>query len=149
MKSDAGGPKLIALDLGERRIGLAVSGPGGLALPAGHLVRTKLAQDVEEVIQTARDRQAQGIVVGIPYTLQGETGPSAKLARGFVRALRRTIRQAPNVENSLTVYEMDERFTSVEAEGLLRESGVQPSRDRATVDETAAVLILQRFLHGN
>ena len=132
----------MALDLGERRIGLAVSGPGGLALPAGHLMRSKLAQDVQQVIKAAQDRQAQGIVVGIPYTLQGETGPSAKLAHGFIRALRRAIGK----EESLTVHEMDERFTSVEAEALLRESGVQPSRDRATVDETAAVLILQRFL---
>ncbi|MCH8298570.1 MAG: Holliday junction resolvase RuvX [Chloroflexi bacterium] len=138
----AGQPKLMALDLGERRIGLAVSGPGGLALPAGHLIRSKLAQDVQRVIKAAQDRQAQGIVVGIPYTLQGETGPSAKLAHGFIRALRRAIGK----EESLTVHEMDERFTSVEAEALLRESGVQPSRDRATVDETAAVLILQRFL---
>ena len=46
----------------------------------------------------------------------------------------------------MTIYEMDERFTSVEAEGLLREAGVQPSRDRASVDETAAMLILQRYL---
>ena len=138
----AGRPKLIALDLGERRIGLAVSGPGGLALPAGHIVRGKLAQDVQQVIKAAQDRQARGIVVGIPYTLQGETGPAAKLARGFIRALRRAI----DDESSLPVYEMDERFTSVEAEGLLREFGVQPSRDRATVDETAAMLILQRFL---
>ena len=137
-----GQPKLMALDLGERRIGLAVSGPGGLALPAGHLIRSKLDQDVQRVIKAAQDRQAQGIVVGIPYTLQGETGPSAKLAHGFIRALRRAIGK----EESLTVHEMDERITSVEAEALLRESGVQPSRDRATVDETAAVLILQRFL---
>ena len=137
-----GQPKLMALDLGERRIGLAVSGPGGLALPAGHLIRSKLAQDVQQVIKAAQDRQALGIVVGISYTLQGETGPSAKLAHGFIRALRRAIGK----EESLTVHQMDERFTSVEAEALLRESGVQPSRDRATVDETAAVLILQRFL---
>ena len=134
--------KLIALDLGERRIGLAVSGPGGMALPAGHIVRSKLAQDVQQVIASAQERQAQGIIVGIPYTLQGETGDSAKLARGFIRALRR----ARGDDGSLAIYEMDERFTSVEAEGLLRESGVQPSRDRASVDETAAVLILQRFL---
>ena len=134
--------KLIALDLGERRIGLAVSGPGGMALPAGHIVRSKLAQDVQQVIASAQERQAQGIVVGIPYTLQGETGDSAKLARGFIRALRRALGD----DGSLAIYEMDERFTSVEAEGLLRESGVQPSRDRASVDETAAVLILQRFL---
>ncbi len=133
---------LIALDLGERRIGLAVSGPGGMALPAGHIVRSKLAQDVQQVIASAQERQAQGIIVGIPYTLQGETGDSAKLARGFIRALRRALGD----DGSLAIYEMDERFTSVEAEGLLRESGVQPSRDRASVDETAAVLILQRFL---
>ena len=142
MKSETEQPKLIALDFGERRIGLAVSGPGGLALPAGHIVRTKLAQDVQQVIASAHERQAQGIVVGIPYTLDGETGPSAKLARGFVRALRRAI----GAEESLAIHEMDERYTSVEAEGLLRESGIQPSRDRASVDEVAAVLILQRFL---
>ena len=134
--------KLVALDLGERRIGLAVSGPGGMALPAGHIVRSKLAQDVQQVIASAQERQAQGIVVGIPYTLQGETGDSAKLARGFIRALRRALGD----DGSLAIYEMDERFTSVEAEGLLRESGVQPSRDRASVDEASAVLILQRFL---
>jgi putative Holliday junction resolvase len=133
---------LIALDLGERRIGLAVSGPGGMALPAGHIVRSKLAQDVQQVIASAQERQAQGIVVGIPYMLQGETGDSAKLARGFIRALRRALGD----DGSLAIYAVDERFTSVEAEGLLRESGVQPSRDRASVDETAAVLILQRFL---
>ena len=133
---------LIALDLGERRIGLAVSGPGGMALPAGHIVRSKLAQDVQQVIASAQERQAQGIVVGIPYMLQGETGDSAKLARGFIRALRRALGD----DGSLAIYEMDERFTSVEAEGLLRESGVQPSRDRASVDEASAVLILQRFL---
>ena len=134
----AGQAKLIALDLGERRIGLAVSGPGGLALPAGYIFRSKLTEDVQQVIEVASERQAQSIVVGIPYTLDGETGPAAKLARGFMRALRK--------ETSLPVYEMDERYTSFEAEGLLRESGVQPSRERATVDETAAVLILQRFL---
>ena len=134
--------RLVALDLGERRIGLAVSGPGGMALPAGHIVRSKLAQDVQQVIASAQERQAQGIVVGIPYTLQGETGDSAKLARGFIRALRRALGD----DGSLAIYEMDERFTSVEAEGLLRESGVQPSRDRASVDEASAVLILQRFL---
>ena len=56
MKSETEQPKLIALDLGERRIGLAVSGPGGLALPAGHIVRTKLAQDVQQVIASAQDQ---------------------------------------------------------------------------------------------
>jgi putative Holliday junction resolvase len=65
-------------------------------------------------------------------------GPGARLAKGFIRALRR--------HTALPVYEVDERFTSVEAEGLLREAGQQPSRDKGSVDEVAAALILQRFL---
>ena len=137
--------KLMALDLGERRIGLAVSGPGGIALPAGHIVRINLASDVQQIIDFAQDHQIRGVVVGIPYTLGGQSQETAKLALGFIRALRRAIS-----EESLLIYQMDERYTSVEAEGLLKESGVQPSRNRAMVDETAAMLILQRFLasHG-
>ena len=77
-------------------------------------------------------------MVGIPYSLNGETGPQAKRAQGFVKALRK--------QTSLPVYETDERFTSVEAEALMREAGRQPSRERAAVDEAAAVLILERFL---
>jgi len=134
--------KLIALDLGERRIGLAVSGPGVMVLPAGHIVRTKHSQDVQQAIAAATERKAEGIVVGIPHNPQGQTDTAVKLARGFIRALRNAI----NDDSHLSIYEMDERFTSVEAEGLLRESGVEPSRDRASVDETAAVLILQRYL---
>ena len=130
--------RLIALDLGEVRIGLAVSGPDGMAFPAGHIVRTKLVKDVQQVISSANTYRAEGIVVGIPYMANGKVGDSAKLARGFIRALKK--------ETGLEIYEMDERFTSVEAEGLLREYGVQPSRDRASVDETAAMLILQRYL---
>jgi putative Holliday junction resolvase len=134
-------PKLIALDLGERRIGLAVSGPGGMVLPAGHIVRTKLAQDVDRVIAAATERKVAGIVVGMPHNPQGQTDAAVKLARGFIRALRKAIS-----EESFAIYEMDEGFTSVEAEGLLRESGFQPSRDQAAVDEIAATLILQRYL---
>lgn len=130
---------MLALDLGERRIGLAVSGPEGkLALPAGHVQRTKLAEDVRRVLEAAGERRVEGLVVGIPYSLDGETGPQAKRAQGFVKALRK--------QTSLPVYETDERFTSVEAEALMREAGRQPSRERAAVDEAAATLILKRFL---
>jgi len=96
------------LDLGEKRIGLAVSDPEGrLTLPAGHLQRTKLVEDVRRVLEAAGERRVEGF---------------------------------------LPVHETDERYTSVEAEALMREAGHQPSRDRAAVDEASAVLILQRFL---
>ena len=143
MKSDltreVGALRLLALDLGERRIGLAVSDAlGTLALPAGHLVRTKLAEDLRRVLEAAQVRDVEGFVVGIPYSINGTTGPQAKRAQGFINALRK--------RTTLPVHTMDERFTSVEAEALLREAGHQPSRQRATVDEAAATLILQRFL---
>ena len=131
--------RLLALDLGQRRIGLAVSDPEGrLSLPAGHVQRTKLAEDVRRVLGAGNERRVDGFVVGIPYSLSGETGPQAKRALVFVRALRK--------QTSLPVHEIDERFTSVEAEALMREADHQPSRERAAVDEAAAVLILQRFL---
>ena len=138
-------PKLIALDLGEQRIGLAVNVSADMVLPAGYIVRGALAQDVQEVISAASERKAVGIVVGVPYNPQGRTNAAVKQARGFIRALRKGI----DDRSSLGIYEMNESFTSFEAEALLRDAGVEPSRDRASVDEAAAVLILQRYLISN
>ena len=131
--------KLLALDLGDRRIGVAVAHESsGPAFPAGHFLRTKLSQDLQAVLVAALERGAEGIVVGIPYALDGSVSRQAKLAQGFVRALKK--------KTALPVFQVDESFTSFEAEGLLREAGVEPSRDKGSVDEAAAVLILQRFL---
>ena len=129
----------MGLDLGERRIGLAVSdAEGKIAIPAGHVQRSKLKEDLLKVLESGRSRGVHGFVVGVPYNLDGETGQAAKRAFGFVKALRR--------QTSLSVYTVDESFTSVEAEGLMREAGMQPSMQRAAVDEAAAALILRRFL---
>ena len=134
--------RFLSLDLGERRIGLAISSGHDLPIfPLGHLRRGTLEQNIKEVLALASEREVQGMVVGMPYTLSGEVGTQARKAQGFVNALmKRTV---------LPVYTCDETFTSVEAEGLLKDSGIQPSRDRGRVDATAAVLILQRFLDMN
>ena len=130
---------MLGLDLGERRIGLSVShGASMLVIPTGHLNRVKLKQDVERVVEMAEEREIEGFVVGLPYTLAGEVGIQAKRAQGFIRALRK--------RTSIPVYTVDETFTTFEAEGLMREAGQQPSRNRGAVDAAAAVLILQRFL---
>ena len=131
--------RLLALDVGERRIGLA-SGvkEGGIALPAGVIHRSKLPADIRAVLEAARQRQSGAIVVGVPYRSGGDASPQTRYVQGFIRALRR--------ETSMTVYEVDEAFTSMEAEGLLREAGREPSRDKGSIDESAAVLILRRFL---
>ena len=131
--------RLLALDLGDRRIGLATGGlPGIPAVPIGHLKRVTLAQDLNRILSMAQERNIEGFVVGMPYSLSGEVGPQARQSQGFVSALRKL--------TDLPVYLVDERFTSVEAEGLLRASGGQPSRHRGDVDATAAALILERFL---
>ncbi len=130
--------RLLALDLGDRRIGLAVGDSAlGTALPAGHLQRTKLRADLQKVLNAARRREVEGFVIGVPYLPSGEVGHQARMAKGFIRALKK--------DTLLPVYEVDETFTSLEAEGLLRDAGVEPSRNRGAVDETAAVLILRRF----
>ena len=131
--------RFLGLDVGERRIGLASGADEfGTALPAGVIARTRLAADIRAVLDAASQRQSDAIVVGVPLRPDGEESRQTRYVRGFIRALRR--------ESPLPVHEVDEAFTSQEAEGLLREAGLQPSRDRAAVDETAAVLILRRFL---
>ena len=75
---------------------------------------------------------------GCPTPFPAGLGRQARQAEGFVRAIRR--------RTDLPVHTVDERFTSYEAEALLREAGRQPSRDRGSVDAMAAVLILRRFL---
>lgn len=111
---------------------------GIVALPAGHLLRTKLGEDIKRVLEIARGRRVEGLVVGLPYNLEGEVGPQAKQAQGFIRALQKN--------TDLPVYGVDERFTTFEAEALLRAAGRQPSREKGAADEAAATLILQRFL---
>jgi putative Holliday junction resolvase len=131
--------RLLALDLGERRIGLAVSNPAGtLVLPAGHLERVKLSLDIDRILDLAQQREVAGIVIGVPYTASGEVGPQARRVLGFIRVLGK--------RTSLPIHTVDEAFTSFAAESLLREAGRKPSRQRGAVDASAAALILQRFL---
>lgn len=125
--------------MGERRIGLAVCDAVGIVvLPAGHLLRTKLGEDIKRVLEVARQRRVEGLVVGMPYDREGGPGPQARRAQGFIRALQKN--------TDLPVHAVDERFTTFEAEALLRAAGRQPSREKGAADEAAATLILQRFL---
>ena len=112
----------------------------GTALPAGFLERRRLRVDIPAVLDAAQRRQADALVVGVPYLPGGEESLQTEQIKGFIRALRK--------ETNLPVHVVDEAFTSVEAEALLRDSGVAPSRNRGAVDEAAAVLILRRYLES-
>ena len=129
----------LALDVGERRIGLALSDPSGLlATPLTTIHRTQEAADIDEVLRLAEKHDVENIVVGLPLELSGRRGPQAGRVLAFTRALiDRT---------AVPVVTVDERYSTVEAERRLRDSGVKPSKDRARVDAAAAAVILESYL---
>ena len=132
---------ILCLDVGDRRIGLAVSDPGNLiAIPIGALHRTRLDRDISGVLQRAEERDVDELVVGIPISLDGRLGHQARKVGAFVEALRK--------RTSMPVHGVDERFSTAEAERLLQQAGIQPSRDREKVDAAAAAVILQEYLDG-
>jgi putative Holliday junction resolvase len=129
---------VLALDLGDARIGVAVSDPDGrVAVPVG-TVRTGAPEDLRAISAIARERSVATIVVGHPLSMSGEAGPSARHAEEFADALR--------AFTGIPVVLHDERLSTVEAERALREAGVAGRDRRRVVDRTAAVVILRSYL---
>jgi putative Holliday junction resolvase len=136
----------LGVDVGTVRVGVALSDPDGiLATPVTTLARvpdTRPAPtdpDVRALVDLVREHAAVGVVVGLPRSLSGDEGPSAALARAYAAVVAACV--AP-----VRVRLVDERLTSVDAHRALRESGVAGRRQRAVVDQAAAVLILQSAL---
>ena len=131
--------RLLALDVGDRRIGLAVSiPPGELILPAGYLERRNRRSDIAAILEQACQRDAVAIVAGMPYDAHGQSGEQARKIATLVRALQRA--------TDIPVLTVDESFSSNAAANDLLQSGQSSSRDPGAVDAAAAVTILRRFL---
>ena len=131
--------RALCLDVGERRIGLAISDPlGRLATPYSAIVRRGQQRDIAAVLEVAREEEIALIIVGMPWSLDGSAGPQAELTLAFCHALEEA--------SPVPVETWDERYSSVEAERKLLEAGVSPSRNRAKVDASAAAVILQAYL---
>ncbi len=128
---------ILALDVGDSRIGVAMS-EGFLAAPLTTIHRRNEAVDVREVLRLAEEYGAEEIVVGMPLSLSGQVGPQAKRVARFAEALAE--------QTSLPIVPVDERYSTVEAERLLRQAGVRPSEEKARVDAAAAAVILQSYL---
>lgn len=129
----------LGIDHGSKRIGLAVSDPGGsVALPAGTLESRGLARDLAAIRQLVEERQVERIVVGLPIHMDGRPGRQAEAAQKFAEHLAR--------ELGLPVETLDERWTTQEAERTLRETGRKGKKKRAVVDSVAATLLLRTYL---
>jgi putative Holliday junction resolvase len=135
----AGARRILALDVGSKTIGLAVSDPLGITAQGLETIRRRNKRaDFERLQELIRQYDIGEIVVGYPLRMSGAAGMQAEKMSAFADELRR--------RTGLPVHLWDERLTSAEANRVLRESGISIRRRAEAVDRLAAVLILQSFL---
>lgn len=132
----------IALDIGDARIGVASSDPHGILATPVETVR-RGPGDLDRIAALAAELEAFEIVVGLPRSLSGGEGPAAVKIRETAEQVRDKVRETIT---GTTVRLVDERFTTVTAERMLRERGKKGPKRRAVVDQAAAVVILQHAL---
>jgi putative Holliday junction resolvase len=134
--------RVLALDLGARRIGVAVSDPGAvLASPYATIERGREpGEDHRRIAELVDEVGAVCVVVGLPLSLDGGRGPAARLVEGELPAIRSALRVPVELH--------DERLTTVSASRSLRERGVKAKAQRAVIDREAAAVLLQAWLNG-
>jgi putative Holliday junction resolvase len=133
--------RILAIDYGSRRMGLAVSDPLGItAQGLETLQRRNKRSDFAQLGRLIRQYQVQEIVLGNPLRMSGEIGPQAEKVAEFAEQLRQNF--------NLPVHLWDERLTSAEANRVLREAELSIEKRARAVDRMAAVLILQSFLQA-
>jgi putative Holliday junction resolvase len=129
----------LALDVGDRRVGVAVSDPLGLwARPLTVLKRRSREQDFQAIAALVDEYQVSLVIVGHPLEFHGEVGPQARRVERYAAAL------AERLPVPLALW--DERLSTAEAERMLREAGESSRRYRDRLDAVAAAVILQSYL---
>jgi putative Holliday junction resolvase len=130
--------RIMAIDFGERRIGLAVSDPLGITAQGLPTIDTRKTKDVFSHIRAIiEDKKVTKIVVGMPKNMNGSIGFKGEQVRKFIHKLTRA--------TGLKVETWDERLTSVQSLRSMREMGTK-QREKGTVDRISATLILQSYL---
>lgn len=138
---DANAVRVLGLDVGSRTIGVAVSDELGVAAHGvTTLSRRGTGKDVAQVMDLVRKYQAERVVVGMPYELDGSEGRRAVRVRVFYDALAAA---------GLPLDEWDERYSTAEAEDVLIKANVSRARRRQVIDMMAAQKILQGWLDAN
>lgn len=134
-------PRILGMDVGSRRIGLAVTDPLGITAQGLETVqRQNKRSDFAHLEQVIREYKVAEIVIGLPLRMTGAEGIQAEKMQAFAEEIRRHFR--------LPVHLWDERLTSVQANRLLRETNMSIKRRGEVVDQMAAVLILQSWMEA-
>ena len=131
------GGSVLALDVGERRIGVAV-GEGTFAFPHSTIERTNVRGDVAAIVAIARERAATTIVVGDPLTMTGQRALASEKIDAFVAHLARAF--------DGTIERIDERLTTAAAQKVLIGADVSRAKRKKVIDQLAAVGILETWL---
>jgi len=130
-----------ALDLGRRRIGVAVTDAASIgAHPLGVVERRSIKRDLEVLAAMLRDREVTTIVVGLPLNMDGSEGPAARSARTFADKVAEVMR--------VKVEMFDERLTSFEAEERLKGMPVRKGARKPAIDTIAAAVILEGWMES-
>lgn len=131
--------KIMALDVGEKRIGVALSDPLGITAQGLEVYqRTTVGRDVAYLTDLFQKHQCYGLLIGLPRHMNGEIGPEAKKIMAFGRRLGQSCQVEPIF--------WDERLTTVQAERALLEGNMRRRRRRQVIDQLAAVLLLENYL---
>ena len=134
--------RVLGVDVGTVRVGLAMSDPTGtLASPLETLKRAKDDSDLDRLVALVMEHEVTEVVVGEPVHLSGASGASAEDAGTYAQKLADRIPDVP-------VQLIDERLSTVTAASHLREGGIDSRKQRSVIDQAAAVVILQQFLDG-
>jgi len=133
---------IAAIDLGRRRIGVAVTDAAAMgAHPVGIVERRALKHDLDAIAAMLRDRHVSTIVVGLPLNMDGSEGPAANSARKFAERLREVL--------AVEVEMFDERLTSFEARERLADMPSRKGTRKTGLDALAAVVILEGWMQAH
>ena len=131
--------RTLGLDVGEKRIGVALSDSEGILATALTVIERKSDDTaLKNVITLAEEHEVERIVVGLPISLDGSMGPQAKRVQSFADAL--------NERTELPVVTWDERFSTYDAERVLIEAGLKRDKRKKRLDSVAAAFILQGYI---
>lgn len=139
--------KALGLDIGDATIGLAFS--DGLFLtaqPYETYRRVSVKADVDYIVSLVVERNIDVVVAGLPMRLDGSEGPQAEKTRAFMKSLEKKLKYSDRLDRPVAIEFMDERFTSKEAENILKLGGLNRKERSKKEDEIAAALILQAYM---
>jgi len=140
--------RVLGLDVGDKRIGVAVSDVLGItARGLFTLIRTNIKDDTQKIIDAAVANDCSAVVIGLPLNLSGDDSAQTEKVRGFAKKLENKL--VSNAMQGIEVILFDERFSTVIAGQAMIESGAKQSTVKEAIDRQAAVVILEDWLRSN